>query len=261
VPIAKICSAKALPNAACSRRRRVQAFGAAPAEAGRWAAYIALEERLKRIHAATVTLFAVLLQAAAPSDAFAQQRVDSLRPLTRCDFVDGLRIVALDRTPAEIQERQVMTALGVQRVSLADGYRVMLTYPASDFFANVKVERSQDSRYSNDKNAIVAHMEYLANQSSKEAGAMVPLEHKAYGGLDMYSFDFPTVDFFIANNPPTLGGGPIGTYVLFDDARRLIVTVYFLNQRSERRRFRTIEEYRVLRDRFLERYVACLNAG
>ena len=213
---------------------------------------------MKCIHVTTITVLALIFLSAAPIDMSAQQRVDSLRHLTRCAFADDLRSVAADRTPAEIQERQVVTASGVRAVSLADGYRVMLTYPASDFFANLKVERSQDSRYADDKNAVVANMEFLANQSSKEAGAVVPLEHRTHKGLDLYSVDFPTIDFYIANNPPTLGGGPIGTYVLFDDGRRLIVTVYFLNQRPERRRFQTIEDYRVLRDRFLDSYAKCL---
>lgn len=74
----------------------------------------------------------------------------------------------------------------------------------------------------------------------------------------MYGVNFPTIDFYIENNPPALGGGPIGTYVLFDDSRRMIVTVYFLNQRPGRRRFKTIEEYRTLRDRFLDDYTTCM---
>jgi hypothetical protein len=102
-------------------------------------------------------------------------------------------------------------------------------------------------------------MEFLANRSSKDAGETVRLQHDTFKGFDLYGFNFPTIDFYIAGNPPTLGGGPIGTYVLFDDSRRMIVTVYFLNQRQERRRFRTIEEYRDLRDRFLESYTTCLS--
>jgi len=211
-------------------------------------------------HMARATLLAWVFHSVAPSGVLAQQRGDSLRPLTRCGFADGLRTVGADRTPADIHERYVMTARGAQAVSLADGYRVMLAYPGSDFFANLKVERSEDARYPDDKRAVVAHMEYMATRSSEWAGVSVPLEHRTHKGLDLYSIDWHTIDFYIPNNPVTLGGGPIGTYVLFEDARRLIVTVYFLNQRPERRRFQTIEEYRVLRDRFLESYTTCLGA-
>jgi hypothetical protein len=143
-------------------------------------------------------------------------------------------------------------------VSLADGYRILMAYPGSDYFANVKLELSQETRYAADKKAVVANMEYLANRTSKDAGAAVPLLHDTLRGFDMYGFDFPTIDFYIAGNPPTLGGGPIGTYLLLHDGRRLIATVYILNQRPERRRFKTIQEYRDLRDRFLDNYTTCL---
>jgi hypothetical protein len=202
---------------------------------------------------------ALASHSAAPGALPAEQRADPLRPLTQCDFADGLRIVAADRAPAEIRERKVATASGARAVSLADGYRVLLAYPASDYFANVKLELSQEARYSADKKAVVANMEFLANRSSKDARETVPLQHDTFKGFDLYGFNFPTIDFYIAGNPPTLGGGPIGTYVLFDDSRRMIVTMYFLNQRQERRRFRTIEEYRDLRDRFLESYTTCLS--
>ena len=195
---------------------------------------------------------------AAPDALSAEQQTDPLRPLTQCDFADGLKTAAADRAPAEIRERKVATATGARTVSLADGYRILFAYPGSDYFANVKLELSQEARYAADKKAVVANMEYLANRTSIDARAAVPLQHDTLRGFDIYGFNFPTIDFYVAGNPPTLGGGPIGTFVLLDDARRLIVTMYFLNQRPERRRFKTIEEYRDLRDRFLDNYTTCL---
>ena len=67
-----------------------------------------------------------------------------------------------------------MTAAGPQRVSLLDGYRVMLAHRGGEFFANIKIEQSQPSQYSNDKRAIISHMNYLSQSSSKEARAPVP---------------------------------------------------------------------------------------
>jgi hypothetical protein len=213
---------------------------------------------VKGFQVAVVTALIGAFEQGSPDVLLAAQQADALRPLTRCDFADGLRIVAADRAPAEIRQRQVMTARGPRAVSLADGYRVMLAYPGSDYFANVKIELSQEPRYPDDKDAIVDNMQYLANQSSREARAKVAVERRSYKGFDSYAVNFPTIDFFIPNNPPTLGGGPVGTYVLFDETRKVIVTVYFLNQRPERRRFKTIEEWRVLRDRFLDSYTTCL---
>ncbi len=56
-------------------------------------------------------------------------------------------------------------------------------------------------------------------------------------------------------------GGVIGIYVIFSDADNVTVTVYFLNQGREHRRFKDIEEFRALRDTFLNRYTRCIKDG
>lgn len=183
---------------------------------------------------------------------------DPLKLLTRCEFPDGLRVVSADRLPAEARLREVVTTEGRKSVSLADGYRVMLAYPGSGYFANMKIERFEASRYPDDKSAIIQNLQYLSDQSLMEAGVRVPLEHYEYHGFDLYAVNFPTIDFYITNNLPALGGGPISTYVLFEDSTRSVFTVYFVNQRPERRNFQSIEEYRTLRDRFLEEYTSCV---
>jgi hypothetical protein len=49
----------------------------------------------------------------------------------------------------------------------------------------------------------------------------------------------------------------LGIYVLFSDADHTIVTFYFINQNSKRKRFETIEDWRIVRDEFLKTYTAC----
>ena len=55
-----------------------------------------------------------------------------------------------------------------------------------------------------------------------------------------------------------LEGGVLGVYLLFDNAPRVVTTIYFLNQEPQTRKFQTMEEYRALRDRFLGAYTACV---
>ena len=55
-----------------------------------------------------------------------------------------------------------------------------------------------------------------------------------------------------------LEGGVLGLYLLLDDTGRMVTTIYFLNQEPKDRSFQTIEEYRVMRDRFLATYTACI---
>ena len=207
---------------------------------------------------AAILVLEVGVQGFAAGDVSGQLQSDPLRPLTQCKFTDGLRVVAADRLPAKVRLRDVVTAEGIKSVSLVDGYRVMLAYPGNEYFVNMKVERSDASRYSDDKGTIIRSLQYLSDQSSIEAKTRVPLEHKNYRGFDLYAVNFPTIDFYITNNPPALGGGPISTYVLFKDSTSTVFTVYFLNQRPERRNFKSLGEYRTLRDRFLDAYTSCV---
>ena len=70
-----------------------------------------------------------------------------------------------------------------------------------------------------------------------------------YNGFDVYGFDDPTM----------AGNGPNGMYVLFHDPTQTIVTIYFLGQKPEYRKFKTIEEHDALRDLVLDRLTTCGN--
>jgi hypothetical protein len=56
-------------------------------------------------------------------------------------------------------------------------------------------------------------------------------------------------------------GGVLSTYVLFTDDDQTVTTIYLLNAEPVERKFKTIDEYRKLRDDFLNEYVACLQLG
>ena len=56
-----------------------------------------------------------------------------------------------------------------------------------------------------------------------------------------------------------LEGGVLGLYLLINDTSRTVTTIYFLNQEPKDRSFQTIEEYRSMRDRFLETYTGCIS--
>jgi len=53
----------------------------------------------------------------------------------------------------------------------------------------------------------------------------------------------------------------LGIYVLFSDVDRTITTFYFINQNPKRKRFQTVEEWRVLRDVFLNTYITCVKSN
>ena len=174
------------------------------------------------------------------------KRDDSLKPFTTCELDNGLRIVQVDRLPKNVKSRTVTTSKGDQAISLADGYRVMVAYNDDrDWFANIKAEKSVTAEYERDKESVIENLKWAAS-TSKELESQEPVkvsigEYEGYG-----------------TSKRTLVGDTLGIYVLFSDVNHTITTFYFINQNSKRKRFQTIEEWRVLRDEFLKTYTTCL---
>src|SRR5258706_15462400 len=72
-----------------------------------------------------------------PSD-----RPSPLVPYTNCPLSNGLASVSVERAPHLPMARPVETPSGTRGVSVADGYRVILAFPNTDPFVNLKIEIS-----------------------------------------------------------------------------------------------------------------------
>ena len=177
------------------------------------------------------------------------KRDDSLKPFTTCELDNGLKIVQVDRLPKDVKSRTVTTSKGEQPISLADGYRVMVAYNEDkDWFANIKAEKSVTAEYERDKELVIEGLKWAASTSKElESTEPVKISFDEYEGY--------------ATSKRTLVGNMLGIYVLFSDANHTITTFYFINQNAKRKRFQTIEEWRVLRDQFLKTYTACLKTN
>jgi hypothetical protein len=129
-------------------------------------------------------------------------------------------------------------------VSVMTGHRIMYGYQdVGYFFANVKIERSDSAHYERDKEVIVRYHKSLQNEA-------------AYSAWTLNEFTLH------ANESDSLNrGGVIGMYTGFLDREHLVVTAYLLNQGKMKRRFHTMEEYRALRDRFLNDLTTCVAAA
>ena len=174
------------------------------------------------------------------------KRDDSLKPFTTCELDNGLRIVQVDRLPKNVKSRTVETSKGEQAVSLADGYRVMVAYNDDrDWFANIKAEKSITTEYERDKELVLENLKWAVS-TSKEMESQEPVK-VSFGDYEGYG-----------TSKRTLVGNTLGIYVLFSDVNHTITTFYFINQNPKRKRFQTIEEWRVLRDAFLTTYTTCL---
>jgi len=167
-----------------------------------------------------------------------------LQAYVRCDgFAGGVRGVILDRRPQTAEAwREVDLSGKKQRVSVIDGYRVMYSYARTYPFANLKAERSDASRYIEDKGIVALNLVEMA---------------KADVALDLVNFSHG--DFSgQALTKRELVGRALGMVQIFSDEDSVIVTVYFLNQAPENRRFQTHEEFVSLRDSFLHGYIECV---
>ena len=184
-----------------------------------------------------------------PARSQSSERDDSLKPFTSCTLDDGVKIVQVDRLPKSVKSRTVKTSKGDQKISLADGYRVMVAYNDDrDWFANIKAEKSVTTEYEQDKERVLENLKWAAS-TSKELESPEPVK-VSFGEYEGYG-----------TSKRTLTGNMLGIYVLFSDVDRTITTFYFINQNSKRKRFQTVEEWRVLRDGFLNTYTTCVKSN
>jgi hypothetical protein len=185
---------------------------------------------------------AVLFGISASSMAFAQAGAESLKAYADCTFSDGLMVVRTDPLPREVTSRSVETDDGFRRIDLEAGMRIMFAYPLTDFYANVKAERLPADRFEPLKKDLLANFEHLAHTSTINTSLRSPLH-----GFEAYGLDREKLE-----------GGVLGIYLLFRNPDHTVTTIYLLNQEPTSRKFQTMDEYRALRDRFLDSYSACI---
>ena len=152
--------------------------------------------------------------------------------------------MSAERAPHLPMARPVETPSGTKHVSVADGYRVILAFPNTDPFVNLKIEVSVAGLYAEDKNVVLEEMQAMVAASGDPK---LRLERRTRRGVEVASL-----------NRSKLEGGVIGIYALFDDAESMIVTAYVLNQLSERRAYQDMEGYKKMRDTFVEEYIQCM---
>jgi hypothetical protein len=169
----------------------------------------------------------------------------ALEGYTKCQYEGGLTAIVVERAPQLPMDRPVVTAAGTKYVSVADGYRIILEFPYTSPFVNLKVESSVSGHYTMDKAAVLEQVQGIvgANKNGEYT-----LDRTSVHGIEV-----------LAVNRSKLEGGTIGLYTFFDDARTVIATAYILNQLAEERAFHDLSEFRALRDRFVTEFTSCMS--
>jgi hypothetical protein len=166
----------------------------------------------------------------------------ALTPYTSCQFTDGLQIVQVDPLPPGITSREVQTDSGPRQIAMDLGIRIMFAYPETDFYANVKAEELPSSNYQKLKKDLLDNFKFLSHGNTVNAALKSPMNGFEVHGLDREKLE----------------GGTLGIYLLFDEPTHIVTTIYLLNQEPQNRKFQTMDEYRNLRDRFLNAYSSCI---
>jgi hypothetical protein len=174
------------------------------------------------------------------------KRPSTLVPYTKCSFAGGLNQISTTRAPNLPMARPVETRAGKKTVSVMDGYRMMLAFPNTDPFVNLKIEKSVRGHYDVDKAVVLEQMQLF---SENAPGGVAKLETGLLNGLE-----------FVAVNSQTLPSGVVGIYTFFDNKQEIIATAYLLNQVPQRRAFSDIHQYRALRDQFAADLTKCMAA-
>ncbi len=174
----------------------------------------------------------------------AQDRsADPLHGLTRCFTGTEFRAVSTDRLPASVTSRAVETAKGPLRVSLADGYRMMIHRQSMEPLVNLKIERSAPGTFDADRAAILLQMDRMVAASNG-----MHTERSEQDGIEVVGL----------NNPAIGTPNVISFYELFDPATGTVATAYILNQAPAVREYASQADYDALRGRFISALSGCM---
>jgi hypothetical protein len=168
-------------------------------------------------------------------------------PLARyatCRFADSLYADSTTRLPgAGVRFRSVTTPKGEKRISAIDGYRLLLSQGRPSYFAELRVETSDPIQYAADKEAAIDNVRYALQSSVGKPS----WEHDTRDGFDIYGES----DVFTGER------GPTGLYVLLPQSSQTIITINFLGQAPQDRRFVNIDEHDDIRDGVIDALIKC----
>jgi hypothetical protein len=135
----------------------------------------------------------------------------------------------------------------------------MVQYPQADyFFANIRPEKSLPERFTQDKQAAIEGLKHSV-ATAKFMESAEP-SRGIYNGFEVYQSGRTLIEIHDEKGSKITEVNTIGIDILFSDTDQTITTVYYFNTRTPKnRRFQTIAEWHVLRERFLNQYTKCVN--
>jgi len=165
-----------------------------------------------------------------------------LKAYTACNLGTDFQIVQVDG-PVNDFSWPAPSRAGEVSIPVETGYRVLVTYRQDEPFGNLKVERIPEKEFVNVRANLLNSFDYL----SSEPGMDPKIRTQAFNGLTFYGVDRNKLE-----------GGVLSTYALFREDRNIVVSLYLLNAEPAERKFKTLEEYKAIRDKFLDAFSKCM---
>ena len=165
-----------------------------------------------------------------------------LKPYTTCDLGPDFRIVQVDG-PVKNFAWPSPTKNGEVHIPVEVGYRVLITYMEEERFGNLKVERLPKSKYIDAKANLLDGLQFLATEPGMEPTVQTVIRN----GFTIYGATHNKLE-----------GGTLSIYYLFLEDKSVLISMYLLNAEPRWRLFNTIEEYKKIRDQFLDVYSKCV---
>lgn len=192
------------------------------------------------------------------------------------NLAGGLTLVSLEKRCQdcvpwrEIAFQSLTEPVRKETVSVQDGYRAMYLFPGSQYFANVKVERSAAGQFEADRDVIERALRHECQRkliNVEEFVAQKPAVREKLESIRMPGRPYLEVEQgeahgieYLACTENAIGliSSTISQVQLFIPAKRITVTAYLLKQ--QKMHFTTIQQFRELRDAFIDSYAAFLGA-
>lgn len=195
---------------------------------------------------------------------------DSFKNYIPTKFNEDLLLVDLGGWTSKDKFREVdiiNTSTGdktTKRISVDDGYRAMYSYPNTEYFANVKVERSVKGEFEKDKATVIesvknyydfkliAVKQYTENNPELQKNIS---ENLATGHEDYITFEDERYNGYeyVSYVKNIIDGGTISQVEIFVPEDSIIITAYLLNQKNPK--FKNADEFLALRNNFIHGYI------
>lgn len=147
-----------------------------------------------------------------------------------------------DRLPESAEKvRTAKTDNGEVEITCVDGYRILYNNNKNAPFVNLKVELSEKKSYDTDQKKILDNLKYLnSHSSSMESKEIIELK---VNGYTIYGLSRSSIE----------KGSTLGIFIMFP-GNDVTVYFYFNNMTPEVRNFENVDDYKKLRDKFLDEY-------